>query len=58
MEFEGIKKVDVFDLKMDNEKKKYEDLMNNPDVNIVKEEFSYIKTGDPKITVWYLLMEL
>lgn len=58
MEFEGIKKVDVFDLKLDNEKKKYEDLMNNPDVNIVKEEFSYIKTGDPKITVWYLLMEL
>ncbi len=54
---DGIKKVDVFDLKMDTEKKQYEDLMNNPDVNIVKEEFSYVKTGDPKITVWYLLSE-
>ncbi len=54
---DGTKKVDVFDLKMDNEKKAYEDLMNNPDVTIVKDEFSYVKTGDPKITVWYLLIE-
>ena len=54
---DGTKKVDVFDLKIDHEKEKYENLMNNPDVSIVKEEFSYVKTGDPKITVWYLLIE-
>lgn len=55
---EGTKKVDVFDLKIDHEKKKYEDLMNNPDVVIIKEEFSYVKTGDPKLTVWYILQEI
>ncbi len=54
---DGIKKVDVFDLKLDNEKKDYENLMNDPRVRIVKEEFSYVKTGDPKITCWYLLEE-
>ncbi len=54
---DGIKKVDVFDLKLDNEKNQYENLMNNPDANITKEEFSYVKTGDPKITVWYSLIE-
>ncbi len=54
---DGIKKVEVFDLKMDTEKKQYENLMNNPDATIIKEEFSYVKTGDPKITVWYLLIE-
>jgi hypothetical protein len=58
MELDGTKKVDVFDLKIDHEKKAYEDLMNNPDANITKEEFSYVKTGDPKITVWYLLAEI
>ena len=54
---DGIKKVDVYDLKVDHDKKAYENLMNNPNVSIVKEEFSYIKTGDPKITVWYILEE-
>jgi hypothetical protein len=54
---DGTKKVDVFDLKMDNEKKDYEDLMNNPDATIVKEEFAYVKTGNPAITVWYILQE-
>jgi hypothetical protein len=54
---DGMKKVDVFDLRIENEKKKYEDLMNNPDVEIYKEEFSYIKTGNPAITVWYLQLD-
>jgi hypothetical protein len=58
MDVDGIKKVDVFDLKLDKEKKQYEDLMNDPRVDIIKEEFSYVKTGDPKITVWYLLEEI
>ena len=57
MDIDGIKKVDVFDLKIDKEKNAYENLMNNPDVEIIKEEFSYVRTGDPKITVWYLLVE-
>jgi hypothetical protein len=54
---DGTHKVEVFDLKLDHEKKQYEDLMNNPDASIYKEEFSYVKTGDPKVTVWYLLEE-
>jgi len=55
---DGTKKVDVFDLQLENERKKYEDLMNNPDVEIIKEEFSYVKTGNPKVTVWFLLKDL
>lgn len=58
MEIEGIKKVDVFDLKIDHEKKAYEDLMNNPNVSIIREEFSYVKTGDPKITCFYIIDEV
>jgi len=54
---DGIRKVDVFDLKLENEKKAYEDLMNNPNVEIIREEFSYVKTGDPKITCFYILKE-
>lgn len=55
MDIDGTKKVEVFDLKIEHEKKAYENLMNDPRVDITKEEFSYVKTGDPKITVWYLL---
>jgi hypothetical protein len=57
MDIDGTKKVDVFDLKIDTEKKEYEDLLNNPDVEIYREEFSYVKTGDPKITCFYILQE-
>ena len=55
---DGEKKVDVFDLKDSAEKKKYENLLNNPDVEIYREEFSYVKTGDPKITCFYILNEI
>jgi hypothetical protein len=58
MDIDGVKKVDVFDLKLDKEKKQYEDLLNNPSVNIVREEFSYVRTGNPAITVWYILDEI
>lgn len=54
---DGEKKVDVFDLQLENERKKYEDLINNPDVEVYKEEFQYVKTGNPKITVFYLIVE-
>jgi hypothetical protein len=57
MDLDGTKKVDVFDLKIEKEKKEYENLMNDPRVSITKEEFAYVKTGNPAITVWYLLEE-
>ena len=57
MDIDGTKKVEVFDLRVEHEKKQYEDLMNNPDVDIYKEEFSYVKTGNPAITVWYVQLD-
>ena len=54
----GIKKVDFFDLLVSNDKKRYENLMNNENAEIVKEEFSYTKSGNPVITVWYSIDEL
>lgn len=58
MDIDGTSKVDVFDLKIDREKKQYEDLMNDPRVNITREEFAYVRTGDPKVTCWYILDEI
>jgi len=54
---DGTKKVDVFDLKLESDKKAYEDLINNPNVEVYREEFQYVKTGDPKITVFYFIAE-
>jgi hypothetical protein len=48
-----MKKVEVYELNEMRDRQQYTVLMNNPNVVIVKEEFSYMKDGTPKITVWY-----
>jgi hypothetical protein len=49
-----MRKVEVFELEDSVECAKYEALLNDPTVIIIKEEFAYIKmSGAPKLTVWY-----
>ena len=49
-----MKKVEVFELEDPADCSKYEALLNDPLVIIIKEEFAYIKmAGAPKLTVWY-----
>lgn len=57
-EIDGIKKVDVFDLSNDSEKDAYEKLINKEGVEVTKTEFAYIRSGDPKVTVFYVEEEL
>lgn len=47
------KKVEVFELNALQDKMRYEELLNDDDVIIEKEQFTYLKDGTPKITVWY-----
>lgn len=48
------KKVDVFHLSDEEEKREYEELINDEDlVYIIKEEFHYDKYGKPIITIFY-----
>ena len=44
--------VDKFTIDKLEEKAQYEELLNDPDVYIVKEQFAYDKTGKAVITVW------
>lgn len=46
------KKVETFDLSNLADKAIYEDIINRYEV--VEQNFSYMKDGTPKITVWYV----
>lgn len=49
-----MRKLAVFELEDSADCYRYESLLNDPTVTIIKEEFAYIKmSGAPKITVWY-----
>ncbi len=49
------KRVEVFELDMPDQRHRYEALLNDPSVQIYKEDAAFIKsTGIYKITVWYL----
>lgn len=47
------KYVDKFTIDKPEEKAQYEELLNDPEVYIVKEQFAYDKTGKAVITVWW-----
>ena len=49
------KRVDCFNLKDREEKAAYEELINDPKlVYVIKEEFTYSKSGNqPITTIWY-----
>ena len=35
------------------DKKDYEELINNPEIIITREEFTYDRSGKPTITLWW-----
>ena len=47
-----VRKVDSFDLSNLIDKAAYEAIINK--YPTVKEEFSYMRDGTPKVTVWYI----
>jgi hypothetical protein len=50
-----MKKVAVFELTDPIDKSKYEDLLNDPTVEIIEKQFSYTgREGTPKVTIWYI----
>ena len=57
MNDDGKKKVEVFDLNLSSDVANYEELLNNPNVEIYDEKFAYTNKGEPKITVWYIIDE-
>jgi len=52
-----MRHVETFLLSDVEQKIKYELLLNDPDIEIVKEVFAYTNKGEPKITIWYDLEE-
>ena len=44
--------VDFFRLAKEEEKAKYEDLINDSAITITREEFVYDRSGKPTITLW------
>ena len=51
-----MKRVDKFNLDIPEEKARYEELLNDPEVIITREEFMYTKNAAacPMITVWWI----
>jgi hypothetical protein len=54
---ETVKKVEVLNLSDAGDKCIYEALLNNANVTIIKEEFTYDKMSKALITVWYEVKE-
>jgi hypothetical protein len=48
-----IQKVAVFDLSNIQERAEYERILNK--YEIIKTEFGYMRTGEPKVTIWYIV---
>ncbi len=48
-----VVKVKTFNLSNDLEKAEYELILNNPALEIFRDEFMYDKSGNPRIVVWY-----
>ena len=48
-----ILKVKKFRLDLPDEREVYENILNDSDCFITRDEFSYDKTGRPVITIWY-----
>jgi hypothetical protein len=48
-----MKKIAVFELTDPSDKKKYEELLNDPLVTIYDREFAYDRNGVPKLVIWY-----
>lgn len=51
--YDATKRVRKFILDDDEDRNKYESIINNPKYTIVKEEFTYDKMGRALITIWY-----
>ena len=45
--------VNYYKLSKDEDKAQYEDLINNSEIIITREEFTYDKSGKPTITIWW-----
>ena len=45
--------VNVWHLAKEEDKAQYEDLINDSDIVITREEFTYDKSGKPIITIWW-----
>ena len=45
--------VDYFNLSKEDHKAKYEELINNSEIIITREEFTYDRSGKPTITLWW-----
>ena len=45
--------VDYFNLSKEEDKSKYEELINNKEIIITREEFTYDRSGKPTITLWW-----
>lgn len=57
--YNGKRKVETYRLDDDGEKLLYEDLINKPDITIIKEEFVYggREHTIPLVTIWYEISE-
>ena len=45
--------VDYFNLSKEEDKSKYEELINNKEILITREEITYDRSGKPTITLWW-----
>ncbi len=48
------KLVETFNLKDEADRELYQSILNDPLSHVMRDEFTYDKTGTPLITVWYL----
>jgi len=51
---DGKQCVEVFRLTELDERNSYEILLNNPNIKVIRDNFTYDKKGNPVITVWYI----
>ena len=45
--------VNYYALSKEEDKAQYEDLINDSEIIITREEFTYDKSGKPTITIWW-----
>jgi len=54
---DGKTHVKKFLLEDELEKSQYEDILNNPNCEVIRDEFTYDKLGKAMITIWYVEFE-
>jgi hypothetical protein len=53
--YNGVRKIETFYLGQSGDKCLYENLLNDPKITVIKEEFIYAgrEKDNPVITIWY-----